>query len=97
MKKKVTRITKTQDSKTSNCCDNSFGISSVVLGIIGIVFSSIYGIVLGVVGFIFAIKQEQTEKNLWSQWGKILAIISVVLGIIFFYLGMTYVKDMIGQ
>lgn len=62
--------------------DNSFGIASVVLGILSIVFSSASGIILGIVGLIFSLKQKKRMKNSWSKAGFILNIIGIILGII---------------
>ena len=64
-------------------CDNSFGVASVILGIMGIVS---YGpgipIILGIIGWVFANKQKKIMKNKWVMAGKILSIISIILGII---------------
>lgn len=64
--------------------DNSFGVASVVLGILGIVFSSINGVILGIVGLVFARKQLKINKNKWGRTGKILGIIAIILGVITF-------------
>jgi ABC-type methionine transport system permease subunit len=65
--------------------DNSFGIASVIFGILSIVFSSppINGIVLGILGFIFAKKQHAKHPNVWSRRGKILSVIGILLSIVF--------------
>jgi membrane-bound ClpP family serine protease len=67
--------------------DNSFGIASVVLGILSVVFSltviigSFAGITLGVVSLIFSLKQNKIQKNKWSSAGLILSISGIALGI----------------
>ena len=62
--------------------DNSSGIAAVILGITGIVFSSLGGIILGITGLVFALKQKKSAPNKWSAAGLILNIISIILGII---------------
>jgi protein-S-isoprenylcysteine O-methyltransferase Ste14 len=65
--------------------DNSFGVASVVLGILSIVFSSppLNGLILGILGFIFAKKQQNRNPNIWSRRGKILSIIGMILSVVF--------------
>ena len=43
--------------------DNSSGIAAVILGITGIVFSSLGGIILGITGLVFALKQKKSAPN----------------------------------
>ena len=64
--------------------DNSFGVASVVLGILSIIFSfpPIAGIVLGVISLVFATKQQNRFHNKWGKTGKILSIIGIILSII---------------
>lgn len=62
--------------------DNSFGIASVVLGILSIVFSGANGIIIGVVALVFANKQMKNFKNSWGKNGKILSIIGIILSIV---------------
>ncbi len=64
--------------------DNSFGVAGVILGILSIVFSSITGVILGVIGLIFSIKQDKIAKNKWAKSGKVLNIIGIIIGIVFF-------------
>ncbi len=64
--------------------DNSFGVVGIVLGILGIIFSSANGIILGVIGLIFSMKQKKIMKNKWSSVGVILNIIAIILGVIVF-------------
>ena len=71
--------------------DNSCGVVSVVLGIIGIFLSSLGGAILGLVGLVFGIKQKKyTPQNKWAIAGIILNIISIVLGILFFILALYF-------
>lgn len=66
--------------------DNSFGVASVVLGILSIVIgfmSSPYaGVVLGVMGIVFSRKQHAIESNKWSKNGKILSIIGIIVSVV---------------
>ena len=64
--------------------DNSFGTASVVLGIIGIIFSSMIGVILGIIGLVFAKKQNKIMKTKWAKVGLILNIISIILGLAVF-------------
>lgn len=65
--------------------ENSFGVASVVLSIVGIavcLFSSpVAGIALGIVGLIFSYKQQKYGKNMWSKAGRIMSITSIALGV----------------
>ncbi len=60
--------------------DNSFGVASVVLGILSILFTPFNGIILGIISLIFSKKQEKTNSNKWSRAGRILAVIGIILG-----------------
>lgn len=61
--------------------DNSFGVASVVLGILSIIFASFNGLILSVIALIFANKQRKINANKWSKAGKILGIIGLVISI----------------
>lgn len=69
--------------------DNSFGVASVVLGIVGLVSVSISAIILGIIGVIFAQKQRKILKNKWANTGLIINIISIILGAITFIISFT--------
>ena len=62
--------------------DNSFGVASVVLGILSILFASINGIILGIIALVFANKQKNKSPNKWAKNGRILAIIGIILSIL---------------
>ncbi len=64
--------------------DNSFGVASVVLGIISLLlfFTIIPAIILAVISICFAVAQRKRQKNNWAMWGLILSILSLVLSII---------------
>lgn len=74
MKKMVARL--------STSSDNSFGVASVVLGIVSVVFPSYYGIVPGIVALLFALKQRHDGNNKWALWGCTLAIVGIFLNIL---------------
>lgn len=76
MKKEVKKI------QTSSAMDNSCGVTAVVLGILSIIFASIYGIILAIIAFIFASRQQRTSPNIWSRRGQILAIVGLILSIL---------------
>jgi predicted PurR-regulated permease PerM len=73
--------------KKSNS-DNSFGVASVVLGILSIILSItiIPSGILSILGITFALLQRKRNKNKWALWGLILSITSIVLvfGFLFF-------------
>ena len=72
---------KKEESKlTSN--DNSFGVASVVLGILSILLASLNGIILGIIALVFSQKQTAISANKWSRAGKILSIIGIIVGIL---------------
>ena len=73
---------KKEETKISS--DNSFGVASVVLGVIALTLSSLPGAILGVVGLIFGIKQKNKAKNSWSKAGIALNILSIIFGMAFF-------------
>jgi protein-S-isoprenylcysteine O-methyltransferase Ste14 len=73
---------KKEERVKSNSKENSFGVASVVLGILSILFSSFYGVILGVIGIVFAAKQQKISPNKWSRAGKILSIIGTILSIV---------------
>ena len=79
--------------------DNSFGVSSVILGILGIVFAGLPGLILGIISIVFASKQEKYQKNKWSKAGKILGIIAIILGIAVIAINIWILKntDLISQ
>ncbi len=76
-----------KESVSSN--DNSFGIASVVFGVvsltfaIGVLFGSFAGLVLGLVGLFFALAQRKRAPNKWSKAGLVLNIISLVINGVF--------------
>ena len=76
--------------KEEKSMDNSFGTASVILGILSITLSSLMGITLGIIGLVFSIKQKKKMENKWSDAGKILNIIGVILGVIVFTLALVY-------
>jgi len=73
--------------------DNSFGVASVILGILSIamapgavlafVYGPFVGIVLGIIGIVFAQKQKRIKNNKWVKAGRTLSIIGLVLGALF--------------
>ncbi len=68
--------------ETHKHVDNSLGVAAVVLGIVGITSSAIGSVILGIVALVFATKQQKRTPNNWGKAGKILALISIAIGII---------------
>lgn len=84
--------------ETQKSHDNSFGTASVVLGVVGITFSSIIGVVLGIIGLVFANKQKKINKNSWSKAGAIINTISLIIGlVIFIYLFVTSLNSFLNN
>ncbi len=77
--------------------DNSFGVASVVLGILSIVFASLFGIVFGIIAFVFSNKQQRIFKNKWSKWGKILSIIGIISSILAIIINIVYFNEIARQ
>ena len=64
---------------------NGFGIASLVLGIISILFILIplIGLICGILGIIFSVKQRKTFSNGVSTAGLVLSIIGTSMSFIF--------------
>lgn len=76
---------KKEENTTSKSGDNSFGVSSVVMGIVSIILSlnaPLGSLFLGIVALIFANKQNSISANKWSKNGRTLAIIGIILGVV---------------
>jgi heme/copper-type cytochrome/quinol oxidase subunit 2 len=78
--------------------DNSFGVASVILGILAVLFSilPIYGIVLGIIGIVFACLQRKRANNKWALWGLILSIAGIVMSILI-YVWLVYFIQQVAQ
>lgn len=72
--------------------DNSFGIASVILGILSITLVSLNGIILGVIALIFSNKQDKIHPNKWSRSGKILSIIGIALSVLIIVIALIIAK-----
>ena len=71
-------------AKECDCnCNNSSGITSFILGLIGTVFSILIapGIILGILGLIFGIVQTKKSKNKWGIAGIILSILAIIIAL----------------
>lgn len=75
--------------------NNDFGIASVIIGILSVLFSILIGIgiILGILGLIFGFVQRKKEKNKWSLWGIILSIIGIILGILIIWALVSYISS----
>ena len=72
--------------------DNSFGIASVILGILSITtgvgvflvfpYGPFLGLILGIITLIFSLIQKKKSANAWSKAGLILGITGIVLNIL---------------
>lgn len=86
-------------SKEESQKDNSFGVASLVLGLISTVFLFFFplGLILGLVGLIFGFVQRRKHKNPWATWGIVLSIIGIVLGILFAYTILSGISQMLNS
>ncbi|MFH1290348.1 MAG: hypothetical protein ABIH92_02975 [Nanoarchaeota archaeon] len=65
--------------------DNSFGVASVILGLLSLLLSLALpsqGVLLGIIGLIFANRQKKLGKTRWSHAGKILSIIGIIISLV---------------
>lgn len=68
--------------KEDSCCNNSCGITSVILGLVGSVFGIlILPIVISITGLVFGIIQYKRAKNAWAIWGIVLSSIGIVISL----------------
>lgn len=75
-------------------CTNSFGVASVVLGLVGAVFGVlVLPIILSILGLIFGILQYKKEKNAWAVWGIVLSALGIVISILMLWQILTAVAD----
>jgi Ni/Fe-hydrogenase subunit HybB-like protein len=86
-------MAKEAKKEESHKSDNSFGIASVVLGILSIIFASANGIILAIIALVFASKQQKKYANSWSRAGKILSIIGIILSILAIIISVYYLKN----
>ena len=62
--------------------DNSFGIASVVLGIVGSALGAlVLPIIISITGLIFGIVQLKKEKNAWAIWGIVLSVLGIIISV----------------
>ncbi len=76
---------KKESAKKHTDEDNSFGVSSTLLGLLSLLLSialPFQGFVLGIIGLVFANKQKNKQSNSWAKAGKILSIIGIVVSVI---------------
>jgi len=74
--------------------DNSFGVASVVLGVVGSVLGVfVFPIVISILGLIFGITQIKKEKNAWAIWGIVLSILGIIISaLVIWFVCMPLVK-----
>lgn len=72
---------------------NSYGVASVILGILSIVFASVNGIILAIIGLVFAYKQSKHHENNWSKAGRILSIIGIVVSLLAIAVSVWYLRN----
>lgn len=67
--------------------DNSFGVASLVFGVLSILLSFLVipGLVCGILGLTFGIIQLRKSKNKWGIWGVVLSSIGLILGVLVIY------------
>lgn len=74
---------------------NSFGVASVVLGLIGSVLGVfVLPIVLSILGLIFGIIQYKKEKNAWAIWGIVLSLVGILISVLLLWQIVTAASQM---
>jgi hypothetical protein len=69
--------------KEEACCNNNFGLASVILGIVGLVGSIVViPAILSIISLIFGIIQYRRAKNKWAIWGIALSIAGIIIAVI---------------
>ena len=68
--------------REENYQDNSFGIASVILGIVGSVLGVlVLPVLLSIIGLVFGIVQYKKGKNAWAIWGIALSVLGIIIAI----------------
>lgn len=64
--------------------DNSFGVASVIMGILSLAFfwTVVLGVVFAILGFIFGIIQLKRNKNSWTIVGIILSVAGLLFSVL---------------
>lgn len=76
------------------CCNNSSGVASVVLGIIGLVASvAVFPVVLSITALVFGIVQYKTAKNKWAVAGIVLSVLGIIIAALVFWKFFTYTRQ----
>jgi len=76
------------------CCNNSSGVASVVLGIIGLVASVVVlPVVISITALVFGIVQYKTAKNKWAIAGIILSVLGIIIAICVFWKFYSYSRQ----
>ncbi len=75
------------EMKKEEMKDNSFGVASVILGILSVTLPLLSPIIIpsfifAVIALVFSKKQEKIHSNIWSKRGKTLSIIGIVLSVL---------------
>lgn len=89
--------------KEGASCTNSFGIASVLLGILSVTFSVGVilgfgvGLILGILSLIFAIVQFKKGKNGWAITGLVLSIIGILANIVVIWWILTLILELLKQ
>ena len=83
--------------KKEGSSDNSFGVASVILGVLSILSLSFGGVIMGIIGLAFSFQQKKRNKNNWSKAGLILNIIGIILGIIAVIFLVNFASDYLSQ
>ena len=68
--------------REENYQDNSFGIASVILGIVGSVLGVlVLPVLLSIIGLVFGIVQYKKGKNTWAIWGIALSVFGIIISV----------------
>jgi uncharacterized YccA/Bax inhibitor family protein len=78
---------KEECSCDSSCCNNSYGVASLVLGIVSTAFSFLIlpPLITGIFGIVFGSLQVKKAKNGWAIWGIVLSALGILIALFIFW------------
>jgi uncharacterized membrane protein len=88
--KKVEPIQQKEKDLSGDPTKNGKAKCSLVLGIVGLIFSlliAIVGIIIGIIGVVLANAGKKSEKKNLAQTGFVLNVLAIVFGVINAFLG----------
>jgi len=77
--------------------DNHFGVASLALGILSILFSIIpfLSLIAGILGIVFAVKQKKTWYSVSAKAGLITSIVGIVITLVLMFFRLLYILTIV--